>query len=362
MIEEPPGLYKKSPHMHWEALNRADAIATLKAWWKPWGTISPIDGNGDWTAKLEATRMQSAVFLSLGHGALRFSAPLTRRGGTHSRWLALEQLTTGVEHGQTTGIPYDGESHDVVLRDWSRHGEWVRPGTTSCRSLWLPAHTLPIHLFARGQPGRWAWPVQSPTGHLLAAALQAAETARTADAETQEQYLSAVRGLVAAVVPPVENEEEVERDDLPPVAGLMRDYLRSHLRDEDLGVTSLERAFQCSRSTVYRCFADVGGVRAFVQYERLLASRVMLRETKGEIDAPTFAVVAERCGFKEPAHFARAFRKAFGETPGTWLSRERAKSSQQSNAPEKQHQPPASIQMLHDWLELRSDAFAPIRS
>ena len=354
-VESAPGHNRPSPSVFWKAKDRSEATAALKAWWGPFGRAKPMGQPEGTGGELEAVRIGSAVFLTLRHGAWQFIEHPARQREAQPRWLAIECIAEGIEHGQVAGEPYDCQVGEVILRDWSRPGEWERPAATVCRSLFVPAHAAPIHLFMRGQPGRWSWPVESPAGQLLATVLDAAATTRQADDDTQDNFLSAVHGLIAGLVPR-KASEETDDSGLPPVAGLMRDYLRAHLRDENLGVAHLVTRFRCARSTVYRCFADVGGVRAFVQRERLVACRAALRSALIEEGNPSIAAMALNWGYKEPAHFVRAFRTTYEETPGTWLARERAKYRDPTSNPfEGRDGVPVEIQTIQRWLGLRNE-------
>ncbi|MCL5776177.1 helix-turn-helix transcriptional regulator [Limibaculum sp. FT325] len=69
-----------------------------------------------------------------------------------------------------------------------------------------------------------------------------------------------------------------------------------------------------SRTTLYRIFEGSAGVAAHVRMIRLEGVRTALRDP-GQAKVP-IAAIAERHGFHSIASFNRAFRRAFGITPG----------------------------------------------
>lgn len=89
----------------------------------------------------------------------------------------------------------------------------------------------------------------------------------------------------------------------------MRRFLDQRLGDPELGVASLCAAFGASRATIYRDFADEGGVARFItrrRLERAFHDLARLPPDRGRVRR-----VAERWGFTCPYHFSRAFRQRF---------------------------------------------------
>lgn len=93
----------------------------------------------------------------------------------------------------------------------------------------------------------------------------------------------------------------------------MRRYLAEHLADPELGVETLCAAFFVSRATVYRDFADEGGVARFVTRCRL--ERAYQELAAGGADRGRVRRVSERSGFASQYHFSRLFRQRFHVPP-----------------------------------------------
>lgn len=80
----------------------------------------------------------------------------------------------------------------------------------------------------------------------------------------------------------------------------------------DLSADLICAKLRVSRSALYRVFASVGGVSRFILEKRLeRASRLLVRTGSSD----TVERVAMSCGFRTHSDFARAFRKAYGQTP-----------------------------------------------
>ena len=76
----------------------------------------------------------------------------------------------------------------------------------------------------------------------------------------------------------------------------------------------LASAAGLSRSALYRLFSDEGGVARYVRDVRLSMAHAALRDPAQR--GFSISQVAEAHGFPDPSAFSRAFRQAFGLTPG----------------------------------------------
>ena len=88
-------------------------------------------------------------------------------------------------------------------------------------------------------------------------------------------------------------------------------FIDAHLDREDLEPSAIWKAANVSRSRLYRLFAPEGGVSRYVIQQRLLRAHQALVDAN---DPRTISAIAYDCGFTNVAHFARAFREAFGVT------------------------------------------------
>jgi AraC-like DNA-binding protein len=94
----------------------------------------------------------------------------------------------------------------------------------------------------------------------------------------------------------------------------IRAHIEAMLGSPDLGPDSLCVAFRLSRTQLYRLFESLGGVAAYIQTRRLARAYADLADS-GKAPRKIYDI-AYRWGFVNEAHFSRAFRRAFGMTPG----------------------------------------------
>jgi AraC-like DNA-binding protein len=96
-------------------------------------------------------------------------------------------------------------------------------------------------------------------------------------------------------------------------------HIRTRLADRDLTPGRVAEACGISLAYLHEVFRGSGrGVEATIFAERLDRARVMLRAP--DHAGSQIATIAYRCGFSDPAHFARAFRRQCGASPSEWRS------------------------------------------
>jgi AraC family transcriptional regulator, positive regulator of tynA and feaB len=90
-------------------------------------------------------------------------------------------------------------------------------------------------------------------------------------------------------------------------------YIDAHIGQQDLSPESIARHFNISVRQLYRVVATVGSTpAALIWSSRLKHAHLVLAQ--GSPRVPIIDV-ALSCGFKDGAHFSRAYRKAFGHPP-----------------------------------------------
>jgi AraC-like DNA-binding protein len=89
----------------------------------------------------------------------------------------------------------------------------------------------------------------------------------------------------------------------------------SHIADPDFGIDALAAIFRCSARTLQSRFArNDESFGAWLLEERLQRARTRLLASDSA--GRSIEAVARGCGFRDPSHFHRAFRRRFGVTPG----------------------------------------------
>jgi len=100
-----------------------------------------------------------------------------------------------------------------------------------------------------------------------------------------------------------------------PAASLLRfrQFIEAKLPDPDLGPESICRQLGVSRTTLFRVFESLGGVRRYILQRRLArAHRLIADPGQGQRRIGT---IAFQCGFNSVSVFSRAFHQAFGLSP-----------------------------------------------
>ena len=93
----------------------------------------------------------------------------------------------------------------------------------------------------------------------------------------------------------------------------MRAFLDERLHHSTLGIDDLCRAFNVSRATAFRLFAEDGGVAAYLRRRHLERAFQDLAGTPPRRGGVKTA--AERRGFDDASHFHRSFRQRFDLSP-----------------------------------------------
>lgn len=122
-------------------------------------------------------------------------------------------------------------------------------------------------------------------------------------------------GSVVSIAPPAKREmTQVDRANLfrAAVEIVEAEYAR------DLGLDEVARRVACSRRQLQRCYAEIG----WTTYRtHLIATRM---ERAAELLARsdlTVREVADSVGYRQPAQFAKAFRRHHGVTPSEYRAR-----------------------------------------
>jgi AraC-like DNA-binding protein len=125
-----------------------------------------------------------------------------------------------------------------------------------------------------------------------------------------EQVMGSVRRLVREA-PPARLRGSRDADVLLSQA---KEIIAARLGDPRLTPDHVAAVLGVSRRYLYAVFAaDVGPIAHYTRALRLELARDMLAGTQSA-EIPVSEVALE-CGFTDPAHFSRAFRQAYGQSP-----------------------------------------------
>jgi AraC family transcriptional regulator, positive regulator of tynA and feaB len=111
-------------------------------------------------------------------------------------------------------------------------------------------------------------------------------------------------------------------------------YIDANIREPELTPQRIADHFNISIRQLYRVVAFAGCTpAALIWRQRLNHARVLLEERTSRVP---IIEIALNCGFKDGAHFSRAYRKAFGHSPRTeragWINGMSGQSKRPSDA------------------------------
>ena len=134
----------------------------------------------------------------------------------------------------------------------------------------------------------------------------------------------------------------------------MHRFVLDNLKNPNLGLSLIQKHFGASRATIYRVFAEDGGVSSFVRKERLGAIDRELRSMA--YSHGCVRRVAGSYGFVDPSAFAKSYKKLYGITPGDVVgSRAVAQSREDAYRP---FNDPTVPSLAEFWTKRRETASA----
>jgi AraC-like DNA-binding protein len=148
---------------------------------------------------------------------------------------------------------------------------------------------------------------------------QMAENFPALDGPSGARLASNALELVATML---HSELGERRDTMTPHALLLAsfyDYIDANLGDPDLSPASIAAAHFVSTRHLHHVFQDSGTtVASWIKHQRLEHAARDLRDPL-QTGKPISSIAA-RWGFIDAAHFSRAFRDAYGQSPSSWKS------------------------------------------
>ena len=155
---------------------------------------------------------------------------------------------------------------------------------------------------------------ETPLGRILKANLLAVtDHAMDLDAPAAAQAMDATRRLAMAYLAQFRKTEDAQDLDALLYDGACR-YIEAHLDDPRLTAERVAAALRCSRTRLYRVFAEHGpSVAMHIRETRLLRSRTLLRDANRSIGD-----IALYCGYGDLPAYSKAFRRRFGMAPSAW--------------------------------------------
>lgn len=207
---------------------------------------------------------------------------------------------------------------DVMVVDVTRPFDFSWSGWGSSASLQVPIARLglSLELVQRAALRLPSSPLHGIVSRYLVELTRDAERLSTSAAAPQlgEASVQLLRALLSGAV---DDEGRRDADVLDQtLATQVRAYVHQHLRDPALNADQVAAALAVSRRQLFRACAAAGfSLEQYVIDHRLAGARAELASSPVP---PPIATVARSWGFKDPTHFVRRFRTAFGVLPRDW--------------------------------------------
>jgi len=251
---------------------------------------------------------------------------LIARGGFDG--FALRLTLTGRVTGRVGETAVAGGAGDLLLLDFLEPLDLVETPEAEVAShiaLWLPRAKILAAVPREQMLGGLILGGATPFGAALGGLIRAlAEQAMQAPGSALAAELSAlgegVVGLLAKAAAALPGPAPHGASNASFVT--IRRHIDRNLRSPALTVEGIAANFGISRAALYRLFEPVGGVARYIRQNRL---RLAHREiTAAGDDGKRIGLIAYGFGFKNVSAFNRAFRDAFGVSPGEARAQRRA--------------------------------------
>lgn len=271
------------------------------------------------SARLDLWEFGSArVFTARSTGVTLVRDARAARGASHEAVaLAVHGLGSGRhETGAGQRIVRSGE---LMMVDITRPFDFSWSGIGSSTSLQVPISDLGLPLRV----------VQRAAGRLRSSPLYRIVSRHVVDLTADADTLSAsplaadlgessthlVRALLADAADPGDTRtRDVFEETL---LSQVHAYVRQHLRDPMLAPDSVAAALAVSRRQLFRVCRRAGlSLEQYIIGKRLEGARTELAARSAR--PRPIASVAYGWGFKDPSHFSRRFRAAYGLLPSEW--------------------------------------------
>ncbi len=318
LVSEPgaDGAARRLPHVRFDTTPLAPE-RRLAAFRDAWGALFELEPAEPDAAErpvvMDAWQLGGALLMTGGGPGFR----LERTAGAIARdardLFMLQMHLAGQCRILQGGPEMATEPGDLMLIDAAQPTAAMETGGSDI-CLLMPRPLLAPLLRQPDGHGRRVMPRDRPLVQLVRRHLTelAAEAPRLAEAHAPP-LLQATLQLVAAAV-----NAEPGPDTAPGVraalGGALRQHIEQALDDRTLDAAALAARFGLSRAGVYRLFEADGGVRRYIQQRRLERARRWL--TDAAANHRTVAEIGAAAGYDHAQDFVRAYRRAFGITPG----------------------------------------------
>ncbi|MCE7010330.1 helix-turn-helix domain-containing protein [Kibdelosporangium philippinense] len=232
-----------------------------------------------------------------------------------------EHIAIGV-HGIGTARHRSGpatralSAGEALLVDVSKPFDYAWSGPGAAQSFNIPVDQLgmPADLVRQASLRLTASPLYGLVSRHIADMASQAETLSASPAAHMlgSAAIELARALIVTALDASPDRRDIVEQTL---ITQIRAYVRQNLHDPELSPASIAIALALSPRHLYRVCAEAG-----MSLEQWIIS-TRLEHAKAELAGPgsrSIASIALRWGFRDPTHFTRRFRAAYGFLPSEW--------------------------------------------
>jgi AraC-like DNA-binding protein len=273
---------------------------------------------GGITGRMELYSLgETRIFTAQSSGITMRRDHRTARGASPEA-IAVAVHGTGVGRHQLADRQRLVRTGDVMVVDVTRPFDFAWSGQGSSTSMQIPIAELglPLDTVQRAATRLESSPLyQIVSRHLVeltrdAEHLSAAPTA----ASLGEASVQLIRALLSGALDSDPGAHEVIEQTL---LAQVRAYVRLHLREPALSAGDVAAALAVSRRQLFRiCTSADFSLEQYVIGKRLEGAKAELARPSAA--SRSIARVALSWGFKDPTHFSRRFKAAYGMLPRDW--------------------------------------------
>ena len=157
-------------------------------------------------------------------------------------------------------------------------------------------------------------PANEPIGQLLA---NTWVSLLKGNVETEYATSAAAYSVAMSLIEYTEHTVYSEKQHTEPVIRA-REFVENNMTNHAIGVDEMAEVADLSRHHFSRRFKDETGLAPgeYLASERLKMAELLLQKTGDPIH-----LISNKCGYRDPNYFARAFRKHFGVSPYAYRKR-----------------------------------------
>lgn len=300
-----------APHLHLDR-DLVGARDCFDAWREVVRAVYDVNPLSDTSAGVEsitAWLVNNLIFSNVAFSEQSFHHD--HHLAENANYLSLQIYRSGSAKGMLEDSNWVMRPGEVHVFDFSREFHSVNEAS-SVAGVVIPHHAIGYD--PARHPPHLAFSQNSPAGKFLSSAFFALMNLipELPDSES-EVLVEGFCGLLHGMVAPLSSAERKVPKQRARRRREIRFYLDRNLSDPDLDVDRVCQIFSMSRSSLYRDFAESGGVAQYLTARRLDRAFGQLRS--GPSVTGYVKEVAERCGFTDSSRFSKVFRKRFGLSP-----------------------------------------------